>query len=102
MLRIFLPEKIQQLRPGANPRSWVPEASCISGNSEGSKKLPDDGRLLPKHVAASIYNKGMVQSVHSVGYFCYVNIRMCMLTKHSKKKKREKEMPINDSHCTLG
>jgi hypothetical protein len=27
---------------------------CISSNSEGSKKLPDDGRLLPKHVGASI------------------------------------------------
>src|SRR5215510_151907 len=24
---------------------------CISSNSDGSKKLPDDGRLLPKHVA---------------------------------------------------
>jgi hypothetical protein len=28
--------------------------SCISSNSDGSKKLPDDGRLLPKHVWASI------------------------------------------------
>jgi hypothetical protein len=27
---------------------------CISSNSDGSKKLPDDGRLLPKHVGASI------------------------------------------------
>jgi hypothetical protein len=27
---------------------------CISSNSEGSKKLPDDGRLLPKLVGASI------------------------------------------------
>jgi hypothetical protein len=26
--------------------------------------LPDDDRLLPKHVAASIKNKGVVQSVH--------------------------------------
>jgi hypothetical protein len=26
---------------------------CISGNSEGSNKLPDDGRLVPKHVGAS-------------------------------------------------
>jgi hypothetical protein len=33
----------------------------ISGNSEGSKKLPDDGRLLPKHVGGSIWNKGVVQ-----------------------------------------
>jgi hypothetical protein len=36
-------------------------SGCISGNSDGSKKLPDDGRLLSKHVGASILNKGMVQ-----------------------------------------
>jgi hypothetical protein len=30
-------------------------------NLEGSRKLPDDGRLLPKHVEASIQNKGVVQ-----------------------------------------
>jgi hypothetical protein len=34
---------------------------CISGNSDGSKKLPNDGRLLPKHVGASILNKGLVK-----------------------------------------
>jgi hypothetical protein len=33
----------------------------------GFKKLPDDDRLLPKHVGASILNKGVVQSVHNVG-----------------------------------
>jgi hypothetical protein len=27
MLRIFMSVKIQQLRPGLNPRPWVPEAS---------------------------------------------------------------------------
>jgi hypothetical protein len=27
---------------------------CISSNWEGSKKLPDDGRLLPKHGEASV------------------------------------------------
>jgi hypothetical protein len=26
----------------------------VSSNLEGSKKLPDDGRLLPKHVGVSI------------------------------------------------
>jgi hypothetical protein len=40
-------------------------------NSEGSTKLPDDGRLLQKHVGASIENKVVVQSVHSVGHFYY-------------------------------
>jgi hypothetical protein len=39
------------------------------GNSEGAKKLPDDGRLLPKHAGASIQNKGVVQSVHIVCHF---------------------------------
>jgi hypothetical protein len=34
---------------------------CISSNSAGSKKLPDDVRLLPKHVGGSIWNKGVVQ-----------------------------------------
>jgi hypothetical protein len=29
--------------------------------SDESKKLPDDGRLLPKHVGAGILNKGLVQ-----------------------------------------
>jgi hypothetical protein len=44
---------------------------CISSNSEGCRKLPDDGRLLPKHAGASIWNKGVVQSVHIVGHFYY-------------------------------
>jgi hypothetical protein len=39
--------------------------------SEGSKNLPDDGKLLSKHVGASIMNKGVVQSVHIVGHFYY-------------------------------
>jgi hypothetical protein len=34
---------------------------CTSSNTEGTKKLPDDGRLLPKHVGVSIQNKGVVQ-----------------------------------------
>jgi hypothetical protein len=40
--------------------------------SEGSKKLPDDGRLLPKYVGVTIWNKGVVQSVHIVGHIYYV------------------------------
>jgi hypothetical protein len=34
---------------------------CISSTSDGFKKLPDDVRLLPKHVGASMLNKGVVQ-----------------------------------------
>jgi hypothetical protein len=33
---------------------------CISSNSHGSKKLPDDGRLLPKCVGACILNKEVI------------------------------------------
>jgi hypothetical protein len=47
-------------------------AECISSNSEGSTKLPDDGRLLPKHVGACILNKGMAQSVDIFGHFYYI------------------------------
>jgi len=54
---------------------YTTHSICISSNSEGSTKLPDDGRLLPKHVGASIYNKGLVQSVHIVGHFYYYGIR---------------------------
>ena len=30
MLRIFMPVKIQRLRPGLNPQTWVPEASMLT------------------------------------------------------------------------
>ena len=30
MLRIFTPVKIQRLRPGFNPQTWVPEASMLT------------------------------------------------------------------------
>jgi hypothetical protein len=33
---------------------YTTHSICISSNSEGSKQLPDDGRLLAKHVGASI------------------------------------------------
>jgi hypothetical protein len=33
---------------------YTTNSICIPSISEGSKKLPDDGRLLPKHVGASI------------------------------------------------
>jgi hypothetical protein len=29
VLRIFLPEKFRRLRPGLNPRTWVPKASTL-------------------------------------------------------------------------
>jgi hypothetical protein len=30
VLRIFPPLKIRRLRPGLNPRTWVPEASTLT------------------------------------------------------------------------
>ena len=30
MVRIFTPVKIQRLRPGLNPQTWVPEASMLT------------------------------------------------------------------------
>jgi hypothetical protein len=33
---------------------YITHSICISSNSEGCNKLPDDSRLLPKHVGASI------------------------------------------------
>ena len=30
MLRIFMSVKIQRLRPGLNPQTWVPEASMLT------------------------------------------------------------------------
>jgi hypothetical protein len=39
----------------------IPPILCITSNSDGSKKLPDDCRLLLRHVGASILNKGVVQ-----------------------------------------
>ena len=30
MLRIFTPVKIQRLRPGLNPQTWVPEDSMLT------------------------------------------------------------------------
>jgi hypothetical protein len=47
----------------------IPPSICISGNSDESKKLPDDGRPLPKHVRACILNKGVVKFSACVGCF---------------------------------
>ena len=41
MLRIFLPLKIRRLRPGLNPRTWVPKAST----------LPLDHRSRLRHIS---------------------------------------------------
>jgi hypothetical protein len=47
---------------------YTTHSICISSNSEGSKKFPDDGRLLSKHLGASVYNKGVVQ----ISAYCWL------------------------------
>jgi hypothetical protein len=44
MLRIFLPLKIRRLRPGLNPRTWVPEASTLT------PRPPKPLRMLGNHI----------------------------------------------------
>ena len=44
MLRIFTPVKIQRLRPGLNPQTWVPEASMLT--TRPPKPSYDDVRLM--------------------------------------------------------
>jgi hypothetical protein len=50
-------------------KKYTTHPICISSNSGGPNKLPEDGRLLQKHVGASAQNKGVVQSVHIAGLF---------------------------------
>jgi hypothetical protein len=58
---------------------YIAHSICMSSNSGVSKQLPDDGRLLPKHDGASIWNKGLVQSVHIFGHF-YYSLTLCLVT----------------------
>jgi hypothetical protein len=55
---------------------WAPDQGSAVGGllsvSDESKKIPDDSRLLPKHVGACILNKGVIKFSACVGCFCYV------------------------------
>ena len=43
MLRIFTPVKIQRLRPGLNPQTWVPDGSMLTTRPpKPSSSLPKD------------------------------------------------------------
>jgi hypothetical protein len=52
VLRIFFARKIRRLRPGLNPRTWVPKASTLTQTTEAAHtlcyrmKLPHFGRTL--------------------------------------------------------
>ena len=39
MLRIFMSVKIQRLRPGLNPQTWVPEASMLTTRPPKSSRI---------------------------------------------------------------
>jgi hypothetical protein len=46
VLRIFLPLKIPRLRPGLNPRTWVPEASTLTPRPPKPLWDPPSGILI--------------------------------------------------------
>jgi hypothetical protein len=48
-------------RPRNHTLYGIPPIRFVFQVTQKDKKLPDDGRLLPKHVEASIQNKGVVQ-----------------------------------------
>jgi hypothetical protein len=57
---------------------------CISNNSEGSKKLLDDDRLLPKHVRASLWikelhNQCILLVVSAMSNMHGTNIKLCSI-----------------------
>jgi hypothetical protein len=43
-----------------NQQVWLTDSSKVFKIWIGSKKLPDDGRILPKLAVACVLNKGMV------------------------------------------
>jgi hypothetical protein len=63
MLWIFTPEKIQTLRPGLNPRTWVSEANVV--NTKPQKKInilekiwPYESQKLLIKVLCNLYGDG--------------------------------------------
>ena len=49
MLRIFTPVKIERLRPGLNPQTWVPEASMLTTRSpKPSRAVKRRGSAAPR------------------------------------------------------
>jgi hypothetical protein len=64
----WFPADCTQLGSKTDNVWYTTRSICISSNSEGSKKLPDDGRLLPKHVGASMQNNGVVQ----ISEYCWL------------------------------
>jgi hypothetical protein len=57
---------------------------CISSNSDESKKLPDDGRPLPKRVGACISIKEWYNSVHVLVVFAIFTIILRQFQDHRK------------------
>ena len=48
MLRIFMPVKIQLLRPGLNPQTWVPEASMLTTRPPKPSNVSIKVKVIPQ------------------------------------------------------
>ena len=62
VLRIFSPLKIQELRPGLNPRTWVPKASTQT------PRPPKPLRLSQKNSCTKIYEDSNLLGQHKMSH----------------------------------
>ena len=74
VLRIFSPWKIRRLRPGLNPRNWVPKASTLPLDHRG-RFLTDSWFLLydnaPAHRTGLVKDFSAKNNLTSMQYFPY-------------------------------
>ena len=66
MLRIFKPVKIQRLRPGLNPQTWVPEYTVGTGSFLRVKR-PRRGFDHPPHLAPRLKKEYTYTSTPTIG-----------------------------------
>jgi hypothetical protein len=73
MLWIFPAGKIRRLRSGANPRSWVPEASMQTPRPPKPLiRSPDRSARSQSVFFGSLFNLTANQLLISSGNFCYI------------------------------
>ena len=72
MLRIFTPVKIQRLRPGFNPQTWVPEASMLTtGQPKPSSTLAKSCFISPRLLLSTAHAQtgcGELQTAVAAGW----------------------------------
>ena len=61
MLRIFTPVKIQRLRPGLNPRTWVPEVNILT--TRPPKPSTAIGMMQTLTVAGNVQFHGFITDI---------------------------------------